>query len=176
MIFAWFYDVTLPTSVDLCGFCYDCHLAGTSAAITASAGAASQASWQERLKAWEELLLKDKLKEMAEEDDAKYEVIVNPHELGVNELEEQYLQASQPSKEWAFWVSRRWWKHRPKMPYTYFLSKVENLEVILQISTLDQAADVLTLRRSVRTVGFSILFELFGGYLKQTHPALKVFR
>lgn len=133
-------------SADSLDASHDPLVAGTSAAITASAGAASQASWQERLKAWEELLLKDKLKEMAEEDDAKYEVIVNPHELGVNELEEQYLQASQPSKEWAFWVSRRWWKHRPKMPYTYFLSKVENLEVAAAVYSCDTKKLYVTMK------------------------------
>lgn len=92
MIFVWFYDVIFLILVDLCGFCYDCYFVGISVVIIVLVGVVLQVSWQECLKVWEEFLLKDKLKEMVEEDDVKYEVIVNFYELGVNELEEQYLQ------------------------------------------------------------------------------------
>ena len=67
---------------------------------------------------------------MAEEDNVKYEYPVNTEQLSENLAEEQEEMEVQPKKEWAFWVSRRWWKYRPKLPYTYFMSKVENLEVI----------------------------------------------
>lgn len=77
-------------------------------------------------------MAKEKLKDMAEEEDTKYEFPVNTHELSENLAEEQDEMESQPKKELAFWVSRRWWKYRPKIPYTYFMSKVENLEVIHQ--------------------------------------------
>ena len=72
------------------------------------------------------------MKEMAEEDETKYVFPVNTHELSENLAEEQNEMKSQPKMEWAFWVSRRWWKYRPKIPYTYFMSKVENFEVIHQ--------------------------------------------
>lgn len=102
----------------------------------AAAGAASSTSWQERLEAWEELIQKENLKEMAEADRTKYEIPINPDELSRKTAEEMEQAEAQPPRDWAFWVSRRWWIYRPKMPYTYFMTKVENLEVISQIYLL----------------------------------------
>lgn len=29
----------------------------------------------------------------------------------------------------ALWISKRWWHYRPKLPYTYFLDKLDSSEV-----------------------------------------------
>lgn len=31
----------------------------------------------------------------------------------------------------ALWISKRWWQYRPKLPYTYFLSKLDCSEVYI---------------------------------------------
>lgn len=28
----------------------------------------------------------------------------------------------------ALWISKRWWRYRPKLPYTYFLQKLDSSE------------------------------------------------
>lgn len=33
----------------------------------------------------------------------------------------------------ALWISKRWWRYRPKLPYTYFLQKLDSSEVIIPI-------------------------------------------
>jgi hypothetical protein len=86
----------------------------SAAAAAAATGAASPTSWQERLEAWEELIQKENLKEMAEADRTKYEIPINPDELSRNTAEEMEQAEAQPPRDWAFWVSRRWWIHRPK--------------------------------------------------------------
>lgn len=29
----------------------------------------------------------------------------------------------------ALWIAKRWWRYRPKLPYTYFLQKLDSSEV-----------------------------------------------
>jgi len=33
----------------------------------------------------------------------------------------------------ALWIAKRWWKYRPKLPYNYFLDKLDSSEVGLCI-------------------------------------------
>lgn len=37
----------------------------------------------------------------------------------------------------AQWISKRWWRYRPKLPYTYFLEKLDSSEVAAVIFTED---------------------------------------
>lgn len=34
----------------------------------------------------------------------------------------------------ALWISKRWWRYRPKLPYTYFLQKLDTSEVNVLLS------------------------------------------
>lgn len=35
----------------------------------------------------------------------------------------------------ALWISKRWWRYRPKLPYTYFLQKLDTSEVNVYLLT-----------------------------------------
>lgn len=89
----------------------------------------TQKNWQERLQEWDSLIQNEQLKELVEQDKTKYVVPINKNEVRANMAEELAERETSSNKEWAFWVARRWWKYRPNMPYTYFLTKVESLEV-----------------------------------------------
>jgi hypothetical protein len=107
-------------------------MGGTDSSIL-SGGAVTQQStqknWQERLQEWDSLIKREQLKELVEQDKTKYVVPINKKEVRANMAEELVEREMSSNKEWAFWVARRWWKYRPNMPYTYFLTKVESLEV-----------------------------------------------
>lgn len=86
-------------------------------------------TWQERLQAWDKLLLNEHVQELVDQDKTKFVVPINHEEIRSNLAEEQEEKELQTYKHRAFWVARRWWKYRPSLPYTYFLAKVETLEV-----------------------------------------------
>ncbi|KAG0583886.1 hypothetical protein KC19_3G168900 [Ceratodon purpureus] len=121
-------------------------IAGAATGTIAATEAAPLKSWEDRLEAWEELIEKENLKDMAEEENTKYEYPVDTHELSENLAEEQEELEVQPKKKLAFWVSRRWWKYRPKIPYTYFMSKVENLEVAAAVYSCDMKKLYVTMK------------------------------
>jgi hypothetical protein len=90
---------------------------------------APKKNWQERLMEWEKLIQREKLQDIKDDQTSKYKALLNHREIEVNFTEEQAEKELQSYKQPAFWVARRWWKYRPKLPYLYFLAKVENLEV-----------------------------------------------
>ncbi len=79
---------------------------------------------------WEKLIQREKLQDIKDDQTSKYKALLNHREIEANFSEEQAQKELQSYKQPAFWVARRWWKYRPKLPYLYFLAKVENLEVI----------------------------------------------
>lgn len=85
--------------------------------------------WQERLNEWKRIFAEEKIEELTDET-TRYTVKASMPEVRANYLAEQAAIQSQASSYTpSFWVARRWWKYRPKLPYTYFLSQVENLQV-----------------------------------------------
>lgn len=91
----------------------------------------TQGTWRERLQAWKEILQKDKLAEQLESLKAQYAV-----EFDMKEVEDslrkdvvEKVKSNQGNR--ALWISKRWWRYRPKLPYTYFLQKLDSSEVYL---------------------------------------------
>lgn len=92
-------------------------------------------TWRERLNTWKEILGKDKLKEDLESLNAKYVVEFDMKEVE-NSLRKDVVEKVPKSKGTrALWISKRWWRYRPKLPYTYFLQKLDSSEVKLFLFT-----------------------------------------
>eukprot|EP00249_Psilotum_nudum_P021796 c28250_g1_i1 orf=123-3467(+) len=85
-------------------------------------------SWQERLVEWEKALEKEELNDYVDSLKSEYDVSFDWAEIQKNFIK-QREKGSVSTKSIGYLIARKWWKYRPKLPYTYFLSKVESLEV-----------------------------------------------
>lgn len=95
----------------------------------ADANQESSRTWQERLQIWKEVLRNEQLAEQLDSSRAKYAI-----EFDMKEVEKSFREESKGKAEGtegvrALWISKRWWRYRPKLPYTYFLEKLQCSEV-----------------------------------------------
>lgn len=90
-------------------------------------------SWRERLKAWTEIMEKDKLVEQISPLNARYSVEFDMKEVEESLRKDVVEKASDAQGTRALWISKRWWRYRPKLPYTYFLQKLDSSEVIVPV-------------------------------------------
>lgn len=85
-------------------------------------------TWRDRLAAWKEVLQKEKLSEQLDLN-SKYVVEFDMKEVE-NSLRKDVVEKAQNTQGTrALWISKRWWRYRPKLPYTYFLQKLDSSEV-----------------------------------------------
>ncbi|XP_010537801.1 PREDICTED: ATP-dependent zinc metalloprotease FTSH 12, chloroplastic [Tarenaya hassleriana] len=97
----------------------------------------SVGTWRERLAIWKEMLEKEKLSEQLNSLKAKYVVEFDMKEVE-NSLRKDVLEkTSETEGTRALWISKRWWRYRPKLPYTYFLQKLDSSEVAAVVFTED---------------------------------------
>lgn len=89
----------------------------------------TRGTWRERLQAWKEVLLKDKLAEQLESLKAQYVVEFDMKEVENSLRKDVIEKAKSTHGNRALWISKRWWRYRPKLPYTYFLQKLDSSEV-----------------------------------------------
>ncbi|GJR61680.1 ATP-dependent zinc metalloprotease FTSH 12, chloroplastic [Tanacetum coccineum] len=91
-------------------------------------------TWQERLQIWKDVLKKEELAEQLDSSSAKYAI-----EFDMKEVEKSFREDAKVKREGAraLWISKRWWRYRPKLPYTYFLEKLECSEVAAVVFTED---------------------------------------
>ncbi|KAM7532394.1 hypothetical protein LguiB_035804 [Lonicera macranthoides] len=97
----------------------------------------SGGTWRERLQTWKEILRKEKLAEQLDMLRAKYVIEFDMKEVE-NSLRKdvaEKVKASQGTR--GLWISKRWWRYRPKLPYTYFLQKLDSSEVAAVVLTED---------------------------------------
>lgn len=88
-------------------------------------------TWRQRLNTWKKILREDKLKEDLESLNARYVAEFEMSEVE-NCLRKHVVEKdSESSGTRALWISKRWWRYRPKLPYTYFLQKLDSSEVKL---------------------------------------------
>lgn len=92
-------------------------------------GQESSTTWQERLSKWKEILQKEKLTEQIDSLNAKYVVDFDMQEVEKSLRKEVVERKSDTDASRALWISKRWWHYRPKLPYTYFLNKLDSSEV-----------------------------------------------
>jgi cell division protease FtsH len=85
-------------------------------------------SWKERLLEWDKVLEREELKDEQLAKESVFVIPVSIDEARKNLLNRKKEQVeSMPSR--AYLVTRKWWQYRPKLPYMFFLSKVEKGEV-----------------------------------------------
>ncbi|XP_076933557.1 ATP-dependent zinc metalloprotease FTSH 12, chloroplastic-like [Bidens hawaiensis] len=98
----------------------------------------TKGTWQERLQIWKDILRREQLAEQLDSSRAKYAI-----EFDMKEVEKSFREEDAKAKAKgtqgvrALWISKRWWRYRPKLPYTYFLEKLEHSEVAAVVFTED---------------------------------------
>jgi len=91
----------------------------------------SGSTWRERLSTWKQILKKDKIAEQIDSMHAKYVVDFDMQEVEKSLRKDVVEKVSDTQGSRALWISKRWWHYRPKLPYTYFLSKLDCSEVCI---------------------------------------------
>ncbi|KAJ1404696.1 P-loop containing nucleoside triphosphate hydrolase, partial [Sesbania bispinosa] len=97
----------------------------------------TEGTWRERLHKWREVLRKEHLVEQLDSLNAKYVVEFDMKEVE-NSLRKDVAEkvtATQGTR--GLWIAKRWWRYRPKLPYTYFLDKLDSSEVAAVVFTED---------------------------------------
>lgn len=94
-------------------------------------------TWRERLQAWHKILRKEKMAEQLDSVNARYVVEFDMKEVE-NSLRKDVVEKTKETQGTrALWISKRWWRYRPKLPYTYFLQKLDTSEVAAIVFTED---------------------------------------
>lgn len=98
--------------------------------------ARAKKSWQDRLEEWDRILKTEELKDILLSRKSKFAL-----DMDWDEVNRGYLERSEREEEprppTAFVMMRKWWQYRPKLPYTYFLSKLHKSEVEAAVYTED---------------------------------------
>lgn len=94
-------------------------------------------SWRERLEAWNKIMESEKLSEQLSSLNSRYAVEFDMKEVEENLRKDVVEKASAAHGARALWISKRWWRYRPKLPYTYFLEKLDSSEVAAVVFTED---------------------------------------
>ncbi|XP_077220986.1 FTSH protease 12 isoform X2 [Tasmannia lanceolata] len=103
-------------------------------------------TWRERLQIWKEILEKDKLVEQMDSLNAKYVVDFDMQEVEKSLRKEVEEKALETQGGRALWISKRWWRYRPKLPYTYFLHKLDCSEVAAVVFSEDLKKLYITMK------------------------------
>lgn len=87
-------------------------------------------TWRERLQKWKEILQKEKLAEQLDSANSKYVVEFDMKEVENSLRKDVVEKVTETQGTRALWIAKRWWLYRPKLPYTYFLQKLDCSEVM----------------------------------------------
>ncbi|XP_059277403.1 ATP-dependent zinc metalloprotease FTSH 12, chloroplastic isoform X2 [Lycium ferocissimum] len=103
-------------------------------------------TWRERLQAWHKIIRKEKMAEQLDSVNAKYVVEFDMKEVE-NSLRKDVVEKTRETQGTrALWISKRWWRYRPKLPYTYFLQKLDSSEVSAIVFTEDLKRVFVTMK------------------------------
>ncbi|KAI9161766.1 hypothetical protein LWI28_020493 [Acer negundo] len=94
-------------------------------------------NWRERLGAWKEIMRRENLSEGLDSSNAKYVVEFDMKEVENSLRKDVVGKVSETQGTRALWIAKRWWRYRPKLPYTYFLDKLDSSEVAAVVFTED---------------------------------------
>ncbi|KAG2396909.1 ATP-dependent zinc metalloprotease FTSH 12 [Vigna angularis] len=96
-----------------------------------------EGTWRERLHKWRDILRKERFAEQLDSLNAKYVVEFDMKEVEQS-LRKDVAEKVTPTQDTrALWIAKRWWRYRPKLPYTYFLNKLDNSEATAVVFTED---------------------------------------
>ncbi|CAN6444018.1 unnamed protein product [Victoria cruziana] len=96
-----------------------------------------QSTWRERLGKWKKVVENEKLSEQISSSSAQFVVDFDMQEVKKSLREEAAERASVSQGGRALWISKRWWLYRPKLPYMFFLDKLNSSEVASIVFTED---------------------------------------
>ncbi|XP_016476221.1 ATP-dependent zinc metalloprotease FTSH 12, chloroplastic [Nicotiana tabacum] len=103
-------------------------------------------TWRERLQAWHEILREEKIAEQLDSVNSRYVVEFDMKEVE-NSLRKDVVEKTRETQgARALWISKRWWRYRPKLPYTYFLQKLDTSEVAAIVFTEDLKRVFVTMK------------------------------
>ncbi|KAG0500644.1 hypothetical protein HPP92_000716 [Vanilla planifolia] len=103
-------------------------------------------TWRDRLNMWKEIIRKDKLAEQIDSITSKYVLDFDIEEVEKSLHKDIVEKASNSQGTRALWISKRWWLYRPKLPYTYFLDKLDSSEVAAVVFTEDLKRVYVTMK------------------------------
>ncbi|OVA12409.1 Peptidase M41 [Macleaya cordata] len=106
----------------------------------------SKGTWRERLRTWNEILRKEKLAEQVDSLNAKYVVDFDMQEVEKSLRKDVVEKVSDTQGSRALWISKRWWRYRPNLPYTYFLHKLDCSEVAAVVFSEDLKKLYITMK------------------------------
>lgn len=127
-VIAFFYDIDFFVCVSA-GLIIFFLLTLKCFACAAGQVKASTGAWRERLRTWKEIIEKEKLSQQLDSLNAKYVVDFDMKEVENSLRKDVVEKVSERQGTRALWISKRWWRYRPKLPYTYFLDKLDSSEV-----------------------------------------------
>ncbi|XP_011628477.1 ATP-dependent zinc metalloprotease FTSH 12, chloroplastic [Amborella trichopoda] len=103
-------------------------------------------TWQERLHKWKEILKADELVEELDSSNARYVVDFDMQEVRKSLQQEVANRVSDTAGTRGLWISKRWWRYRPKFPYMYFLQKLDSSEVAAVVFSEDLKKIYVTMK------------------------------
>ncbi|GAB2222867.1 hypothetical protein Droror1_Dr00016998 [Drosera rotundifolia] len=112
----------------------------------AAPGQEAKSTWRERLHAWEAILHKEKVAEHLDSLKSRYAVEFDMKEVEDSLRKDLLEKASAAHGGRALWISKRWWRYRPKLPYTYLLQKLDSCEVAAVVLTEDMKRLYVTMK------------------------------
>ncbi|KAL2326085.1 hypothetical protein Fmac_025143 [Flemingia macrophylla] len=83
-------------------------------------------TWRDRLHKWKEILKKERFAEQLDSINAKYVVEFDMKEVENSLRKDVAEKVTSTQGTRALWIAKRWWLYRPKLPYTYFLDKLDS--------------------------------------------------
>ncbi|KAI5332579.1 PREDICTED: ATP-dependent [Prunus dulcis] len=106
----------------------------------------NRGTWRERLKKWNEILQKEKLAEQLDSANSKYVVEFDMKEVENSLRKDVVEKVTETQGTRALWIAKRWWMYRPRLPYTYFLQKLDCSEVAAVVFTEDLKRIYVTMK------------------------------
>ncbi|KAL6201832.1 hypothetical protein ACLB2K_025544 [Fragaria x ananassa] len=103
-------------------------------------------TWRERLQKWKEILQNEKLAEQLDSANSKYVVEFDMKEVEKSLRKDVVEKVTETQGTRALWIAKRWWLYRPKLPYTYFLQKLDSSEVAAVVFTEDLKRIYVTMK------------------------------
>lgn len=91
-------------------------------------------TWRERLHTWKDILRMEKSAGQLNSTNAKYVVEFDMKEVEKSLRKDVVDKLPETEGSRALWIAKRWWRYRPKLPYTYFLHKLDCSEVKVLIT------------------------------------------
>ncbi|XP_068320026.1 ATP-dependent zinc metalloprotease FTSH 12, chloroplastic [Pyrus communis] len=103
-------------------------------------------TWRERLQKWNVILQKEKLAEQLDSAKSKYVVEFDMKEVENSLRKDVVEKVTETQGTRALWIAKRWWLYRPRLPYTYFLQKLDCSEVAAVVFTEDLKRIYVTMK------------------------------